>query len=164
MASPTYPSSTQPSYEELLQQLLLLQQEMASLKLQQQTASSVPSSGSPPPSNPLPPTSQAPALSVKVAAPDPFDGTQSKADTFISQLQLYFYGKRVHDDSLKIVTALSYMKEGTAGPWAKLKVKWLESLDPDAPVSWETFVQDFKKTFGDPNPGGTARHKISQLK
>ena len=35
--------------------------------------------------------------------------------------------KNVQDDSERIVFALSYMKGGTAGPWAKLKVKQLSA-------------------------------------
>jgi hypothetical protein len=161
---------TAPSYEELQQQLALLQQQMALLMQQQQQAP--PASpvhsllGSPAPSAPfvLEPSAQAlPGSSIKVAAPDYYDGTISKADTFISQLSLYFHGKRVYNPTDRIVIALSYMKGGTAGPWAKQKVKFLEAVEPDQ-ISWQGFLKDFKKAFGDPNPGQTARHKISQLK
>lgn len=174
MDSPILPPLN-PTYEQLQEQIALLQQQMASL-LQQQNSSAPAStsslSGTPTPKPPTPlPFTTNPAhvatsnsSGIKVAAPDVFDGTISKADTFISQLQLYFHGKRVYDNSDRIVTALSYMKGGTAGPWAKLKVKWLETLDPGATLDWDAFVQDFRRTFGDPNPGGTARHKISQLK
>jgi hypothetical protein len=168
------PTPSAPSYEELQQQLALLQQQFALLlqqqqKQQQQTATPA-SLPSPLPGTPPPPHSlqlaPAPALSsssLKVAAPDIYDGTITKADTFISQLSLYFHGKRVQDPTDRIVIALSYMKGGTAGPWAKQKVKLLESVSPGQ-VSWEDFLKEFKKAFGDPNPGQTARHKISQLK
>ena len=64
--------------------------------------------------------SQSQSKGIKVALPDSFDGTQSKIDSFLSQLGLYFSGKKkeFQDDQDKIIFALSYMKGGTAGPWA----------------------------------------------
>ena len=96
-----------------------------------------------------------------MATPDDFDGSSSKADTFLSQLSLYFHGKRVSDDDDRVILALSYMKGGTAGPWAKLKVK---EFTKEGVCSWDTFVAEFQETFGDPNPAGTARHKMNQLR
>lgn len=52
------------------------------------------------------------------------------------------------------------MKGGTAGPWAKIKVKeYRDSLPP-----WETFHREFQEAFGDPDPANTARHKMDHLK
>jgi hypothetical protein len=59
---------------------------------------------------------------IKVAPPDAFGGTTSKAETFLSQSALYFHGKRLHNDSDRIIFALSYMRGGAASQWAKLKV------------------------------------------
>lgn len=101
--------------------------------------------------------------SVKVATPDIFDGTTSKADTFLSQLTLYFHGKRLHDDSDRIIFALSYMKEGNAGKWAKQKVIEYGKIG-SITTTWDEFVVEFQKTFGDPDPANTARHKLAQLK
>lgn len=53
------------------------------------------------------------------------------------------------------------MKGGTAGPWAKLKVK---EFTKEGVCDWDTFVAEFQGTFGDPNPAGTARHKMNQLR
>lgn len=100
---------------------------------------------------------------IKVAPPNFFDGSQAKADTFISELLLYFHGKNVQDDSERIVFALSYMKGGTAGPWAKLKVKQLSAAQ-EVVWSWDDFIQEFQSTFGDPDPAGTARFRLDQLK
>ena len=96
-----------------------------------------------------------------MATPDNFDGSSSKADTFLSQLALYFHGRRVNSDDDKVILALSYMKGGTAGPWAKLKVK---EFTKEGVCDWDTFVAEFQGTFGDPNPAGTARHKMNQLR
>jgi hypothetical protein len=114
-------------------------------------------------STPTPHGSSTSFKGIKVAPPNFFDGSQGKADTFISELLLYFHGKKMQDDSEKIVFALSYMKGGTAGPWAKLKVKQLSAAD-EVIWSWDDFVQEFQSTFGDPDPAGTARFKLDQLK
>ncbi|KZS92602.1 hypothetical protein SISNIDRAFT_387771, partial [Sistotremastrum niveocremeum HHB9708] len=57
--------------------------------------------------------------SLKVATPEVFDGTTSKAQAFLAQLTLYFLAKHqeLQNDAHKIIFALSYMKGGTAGPW-----------------------------------------------
>lgn len=99
---------------------------------------------------------------IKVAPPEEFDGTLAKAETFISQLTLYFLGRKVQDNTDRIVFTLSYMKGGTAGPWAKMKVKEYSAKGEVPP--WEDFLAEFRKVFGDPDPAGTARHKLSQLR
>jgi len=100
-----------------------------------------------------------------VAPPDPFDGSPGKADAFLSQLLLYFHGKRheIQGDYDKIIMALSYMKGGTAGPWAKLKVKQYASTE-EISQTWAEFYQEFQQTFGDPDPASTARHKMEKLR
>lgn len=100
---------------------------------------------------------------VKVAPPEPFDGSMSKADSFLSQCLLYFYGRGITGDFDKVICALSFMKSGNAAKWARMKI---QQLDPNfcEEVSWDVFVSEFRSTFGDPNPGATARHKMNQLK
>jgi hypothetical protein len=53
------------------------------------------------------------------------------------------------------------MKGGTVGPWVK---DMTERLVTDEELSWATFVKEFKASFGDPNPAGTARRKMDLLK
>lgn len=161
MASDTSPSETL-TIEQLQQQMAQMQQLIESLTLQ--------SSQSPNPfislqSNTTPnSTIQTPTTSgIKVAPPDVFDGTTSKADTFMGQLALYFHGKRIHDDFDRIILALSYMKGGTAGPWSKQKVMEYSKAEK-VTATWNEFMMDFQQTFGDPNPASTARHKMSQLR
>lgn len=98
--------------------------------------------------------------SLKVAPPNDFDGTMSQTEAFLSQLHLFFHGKRIQDDQDRIVLALSYMKGGVAGPWAKMKVKSLENTQQ----TWVDFVAEVRMMFGDPDPASTARHKLSTLK
>ena len=104
-----------------------------------------------------------PASFVKVATPEPFDGSMSKAESFLSQCLLYFYGRGITGDFNRVICALSFMKSGNADKWARMKI---QQLDPNfcEEVSWEVFVSEFRATFGDPNPGATARHKMNQLK
>jgi hypothetical protein len=108
---------------------------------------------------------QLPVKGIKVAPPDVFDGSQSKADTFLSQLSLYFMGRRkeFEQDDDKIIFALSYMKGGTAGPWAAEVLRQCQASGPTY-QNWEAFLKDFQAAFGDPDPASTARFKMDQLK
>jgi hypothetical protein len=60
----------------------------------------------------------------------------------------------------RITFALSWMRGGTAGPWSQQKVKQL-SQDSQ---TWESFLEEIRKVFGDSNPAATARHKVDQLR
>jgi hypothetical protein len=100
-------------------------------------------------------------VSLKVAPPDPFNGSLAKSEEFLTSLTLYFHGKGGNlTDEQKITLALSYMKGGTAGQWAKRKVKLLHKEGQ----TWTQFLSDFKASFSDPDPAGTARTKMDLLK
>jgi len=114
-----------------------------------------------PPSSPKT-ISHAPVVNVKVATPDTFTGNLAKSEEFINSLYLYFYGKQGMTDEQKITFALSYMKEGTAGPWSRRKIKQY-SKQGKIPT-WDSFLEDFRNTFSDPDPKSTARHKLRKLK
>ena len=136
-------TGTQPSIEDLQSQIHALQQVLNNLNTQPKSSSK----------------------GLKVAPPDPFDGTLSNAETFLSQLLLYFTGKK-HElpaDSDKITFALSYMKGGTAGPWAKRKVREIVAF-PSMNQTWDQFKEEFVSVFGDPDLAGTAREKMEHLK
>ena len=150
-----------PTIDQLQQQISDLQLQLSTLlSLNQQSLVNNPSQPLSDPSiNQTPAFPSFKSSGIKVATPDDFDGSFSKAETFLSQLTLYFHGKRVSDNDDKVILALSYMKGGTAGPWAKLKVK---EFTKEGVCNWDTFVAEFQETFGDPNPAGTARHKMNQ--
>ena len=154
----TSPTTSTPSIEGLQQQIAELQQLLNKVLSSQSTPAPPPVNTSPPQTQPLTSTT-----TIKVAPPDFFDGSLHKTETFITQLALYFHGKKLHDDSDRIIFALSYMKEGTAAPWARLKVREYASKEANK-VSWNDFLMELKQTFGDPNPAGTARYKMNQLK
>jgi hypothetical protein len=157
-ATPTPPTSSTPSVEDLQQQIIQLQQLISSLLSQPPPTSSTTSS---PPH--ISPSSNTSTKTIKVSPPDIFDGSFHTTDTFITQLALYFHGKKLEDDYDRIIFALSYMKGGTAGPWAKLKVKEFAKTG-EVSLTWEEFLEELQRTFGDPNPANTARHKMHQLK
>jgi hypothetical protein len=149
-------TSSNPTLEQLQQQIAQLQQIIVTLQTSQ-----LPPSPHLNPSTTLPQPS--PVSGIKVSPPDVFDGSINKTETFLSQLVLYFHGKKLKDDSDKIILALSYMKGGTAGPWAKIKVKQY-SKEGSITSSWQEFESELLEAFGDPNPASTARHKLGQLK
>ncbi|TDL28997.1 hypothetical protein BD410DRAFT_42 [Rickenella mellea] len=149
MSSPSNPDiplpPSLPTIEELQNQIALLQQLINGLSAQ------------------TPSTQTAPSPALKVAPPDIFDGTPNSLKTFLSQLALYMFGKRVQDDSDRISLALSYMKGGTAGPWAKQKVQQFLKMK-EIKQTYDDFAKELRETFGDPDPAGTARHKLNLLK
>ena len=148
---PTSSKSSPPSIGELQQQIARMQQLLDGLLSSQTTLTSTLSS----------PSSS--TNTTKVSPPDVFDGSLHKTDTFITQLTLCFHGKKLHDNSDRIIFALSYMKGGTAGPWSKLNVKEYTKKGVVGDT-WDEFLAELHQVFGDPNPASTARHKMNQLK
>lgn len=97
-----------------------------------------------------------------MAPPDIFSGNLAKSEEFLVSLALYFMGKGDnYTDGQKVTIALSYMKGGTAGQWAKRKV--LQYVK-DGCQSWDDFLADFQAAFSDPDPAWTARSKMDLLK
>ncbi|KIJ34503.1 hypothetical protein M422DRAFT_233468 [Sphaerobolus stellatus SS14] len=101
------------------------------------------------------------SFGLKVASPDVFDGTISRSSAFLNQLSLYFKGKKITSDDDKITITLSYMKGGTVGPWIK---DMTERLITEEELRWVTFTKEFKDSFGDPDPAGTAGREMDLLK
>jgi hypothetical protein len=60
------------------------------------------------------------------------------------------------DDQNKINFALSYMKGGTAGPWAAEIVRQYQE-NPFVYKTWESFRKDLLVAFGDPDPSSTGQ-------
>ena len=92
----------------------------------------------------------------KVAAPSPYNGDQTKLDEFLGQCKLYLTLRHTNypDDVQKILFILSYMKEGTTGPWATQKVDFLLK-SPIKPMLSE-FIKELKTMFVDPNQEASA--------
>jgi hypothetical protein len=68
----------------------------------------------------------------------------------------------LENDYDKIIVFLSYMRGGTAGPWADNRTQ--AYAIPGTPIpTYEQFLQEFEDTFSDPDTPGTARHKMDLL-
>ncbi|ESK87800.1 hypothetical protein Moror_15349 [Moniliophthora roreri MCA 2997] len=116
----------------------------------------------------------------KVAVPNSYDGSSAKASTFLMEVNLYLMANETlySNDKDKILFTLSYMKEGQAANWMKaktneykkaLKEKEAEASDtkPEDQVhvmTWEEFLEDFKKAFQPLDIGTDARLKMKLLK
>src|SRR5258708_321396 len=114
-------------------------------------------SQSPPP--PQPSTAQPPPLKPpKVSAPSPFSGAQDDLDCFKAECSLYLSMRHSEfpDKHSNILFDLSYMKGGTAGPWATQKINSILYPADAEEVTWAGFVSELDEMFVDPNHQATA--------
>src|SRR5258707_33805 len=120
-------------------------------------------SWSPPP--PQPSTAQPPPLKPpKVSAPSPFSGVQDNLDCFKAKCSLYLSMRHSEfpDEHSNALFILSYMKGGSAGPWATQKINSI--LFDAQEVTWAGFVEELNEMFADPNHQATARRKLATLR
>src|SRR5258707_15313403 len=104
-------------------------------------------SQSPPPPQPSAapvPTPKPP----KVATPSPFSGTQDDLDHFKVECSLYLSMRHSEflDEHSNVLFILSYMKCGTAGPWAINSILYLSKAEE---VTWPGFVSELNEMFPD---------------
>jgi hypothetical protein len=151
--------------KDLLESTIQMQQKMYSLL---DALSGAITPAQPAPANePVPveyptPAPSTPMVKLKIAHPIIFNGDPTKSEDFLNSLDLYFYGHLGASDAQKITCALSYMKEGTAAQWSKRTIRHYHQEETFP--SWKDFVLDFKQTFADPDPQGTACHKLRMLR
>ncbi|ESK84041.1 hypothetical protein Moror_11501 [Moniliophthora roreri MCA 2997] len=116
----------------------------------------------------------------KVAVPNSYDGSPAKASTFLTEVDLYLMANDTlyPNDKDKILFTLSYMKDRHAAKWMKaktneykknLKEKEAEASDtkPEDQIhlmTWEEFLDNFKKAFQLLDIGTDARLKLRDLK
>src|SRR5258705_10851879 len=121
-------------------------------------------SQSPPPPQPstAPPP---PPKPPKVSTPSPFSGVQDNLDCFKAKYPLYLSMRQSEflDECSNVLFVLSYMKGGSAGPWATQKINSI--LYPANPeeVTWAGFISELDKMFVDPNCQATAQRKLTTL-
>src|SRR5258707_4053086 len=109
-------------------------------------------SWSPPP--PQPSAAPVPTLKPpKVATPSPFSGTQDGLDCFKVECSLYLSMRHSEflDEHSNILFILSYMKGGTAGPWATQRINSILYLSEAEEVTWARLVSELDKMVSDPN-------------
>ncbi len=113
----------------------------------------------PPPSTAQPPPPKPP----KVSAPSPFSGVQDDLDCFKAECSLYLsmrHSEFLHECS-NVLFVLSYMKGGTAGPWATQKINSILYPANTEEVTWAGFVSELNEMFVDPNCQATAQKKLT---
>src|SRR5258707_2792588 len=121
-------------------------------------------SWSPPPPQPsvAPPP---PPKPPKVSAPSPFSGVQDDLDHFKAKCSLYLSMRQSEflDEHSNILFVLSYMKGGSAGPWATQKINSILYPANMEEVTWAGFVSELDEMFADPNHQATTWRKLTTL-
>src|SRR5260221_10684475 len=144
--------STEEHITQLTAQITALQAQLARRSWSPPPAIAQPSAAPPPP--PKPP---------KVSAPSPFSGAQDDLDRFKAECSLYLSIRRSEfpDECSNALFILSYMKGGSAGPWATQKINSI--LFDAQEVTWAGFIEELDEMFADPNHQATARRKLATL-
>src|SRR5260221_13974338 len=105
--------STKEHIAQFMAQILAPQAQLPRCRRPPPPAPAQPSAAPPPP--PKPP---------KVSAPSPFSGAQDDLDRFKAECSLYLSMRcsEFPDECSNALFILSYMKGGSAGPWATQKI------------------------------------------
>src|SRR5258708_989432 len=143
---------TEEHITQLMAQIMALQAQLAHRSRSPPPAPAQPSAAPPPP--PKPPN---------VSAPSPFSGAQDDLDRFKAECSLYLSMRHSEfpDERPNALFLLSYMKGGSAGPWATQKINSI--LFDAQEVTWARFVEELDEMFADPNRQATARRKLTTL-
>src|SRR5260221_9329474 len=144
--------STEEHIAQLMAQIMALQAQLARRSWSPPPAPAQPSAAPPPP--PKPP---------KVSTPSPFSGAQDDLDRFKAECSLYLSMRRSEfpDECSNTLFVLSYMKGGSAGPWATQKINSI--LFDAQEVMWAGFIEELNEMFADLNCQATARRKLDTL-
>ena len=90
--------------------------------------------------------------------PDIFDGSHSKYRGWLRQVKIFHRGNKVADDDDKILSTLSYMKEGPAAIWAQKYAD--DHLDDTSLGKWTDFVKELDAAFQDHTASKKAREQV----
>src|SRR5258707_9226729 len=145
--------STEEHIAQLMAQITALQAQLACRSRAPPPAPRQPSAAPPPPLKP-----------PKVSATSPFSGAQDDLDRFKAECSLYLSMRcsKFPDERSNALFILSYMKGGSAGPWATQKINSI--LFDAQEVTWARFVEELDEMFADPNRQATARRKLATLR
>src|SRR5258705_170183 len=146
--------STEEHIAQLTAQITALQAQLARHSQSPPPAPAQPSAAPPPP--PKPP---------KVSAASPFSGVQDDLDHFKAKCSLYLSMRQSEflDECSNILFILSYMKGGSAGPWATQKINSILYPVNTEEVTWAGFVLELDEMFADPNCQATTWRKLATL-
>src|SRR5258706_7438768 len=146
--------STKEHITQLTAQITALQAQLARRSQSPPPAPAQPSAAPPPPLKP-----------PKVSTPSPFSGAQDDLDHFKAECSLYLSMRHSEfpDERSNVLFVLSYMKGGTAGPWATQRINSILYPSKAEEVTWAGFVSELDEMFADPNCQATARRKLATL-
>ncbi|TFK58443.1 hypothetical protein BDN72DRAFT_906728 [Pluteus cervinus] len=96
---------------------------------------------------------------TNINPPSVFDGDHAKFKTWWSQILNYIGGKRIVDANDRILTALSYMRGGTAELWAQGYIERINS-GAIAVADWNAFIAEITEAFQDRNLAHKAREQL----
>src|SRR5258708_17854723 len=145
--------STEEHIAQLMAQIMALQAQLAHRSWSPPPAPAQPSAAPPPPLKP-----------PKGYTPSPFSGVQDDLDCFKAECSLYLSMRHSEfpDEHSNALFILSYIKGGSAGPWATQKINSI--LFDAQEVMWAGFVEELNKMFADLNRQATARRKLATLR
>ena len=127
-----------------------LQEQVQVLMAQLQALQNQLSAQTPAADPPAPPNLPKP---LKVAAPTLFKGTRDDLDRFKAECGLYMAMRAIEfqDERSQILFVLSYMKGGTAGPWATQRINAILYDNDSTPQTFNEFAAELNSMFADPN-------------
>ncbi|EKG15822.1 Retrotransposon gag protein [Macrophomina phaseolina MS6] len=121
---------------------------------------------------PTPTATQPPNRSTKTAKPDLFYGNRKKLQTFLSQLDLYFFfnSRDFPTDDKRIIFAATYLRDTTA-QWFEPYLRDRIEKEPEARKkdtkkvfsSYKHFVTQIKQSFGDLDEVNKARRAVINI-
>jgi hypothetical protein len=103
-----------------------------------------------------------PAAEIKIAMPDPYDGSSDKTEHYLHQCEVYFLGSPALSDHQRVTFAISYISKGRMLSWAERMME--EVTHPDFVTNWGTFKSSVRMAFGDSDHAVMACLKIKEVK
>jgi len=120
----------------------------------------IPAPPVPPPANPQPITVNATQKEVKMNTPTPFTEDRKKLEEFLIETDMYpsMNEDTYNTDQRQIIFALSFMKDGTAGPWKQSF--WTQARENNNLGTWNQFKRALRDSFSTPDKEGDAVTKM----
>jgi hypothetical protein len=88
-----------------------------------------------------------PMTEIKIAMPDPYDGSSDKMEHFLHQCDVYFLGLPALSEHQHVTFMISYMNKGHVLSWAEQMMG--EVTCPDFVTDWGMFKNNMRNSFGD---------------
>jgi hypothetical protein len=111
---------------------------------------------------PAPLPAPVPMVEIKIATPDPYDGSSDKMEHFLHQCDVYFLGSPALSDHQCMTFAISYMNRGRTLPWAEQMMG--EVTCPNFFTDWGIFKNNVRSSFSDSDQTTTACLRIKDIK